>query len=863
MRSLIQVLAAAALLCIAAVTGIVLLVAGHYAEKTSREAIERDFNGMSSYETGLEDGRQAAVDEQCLMLARSARIRLALQESDINDLYEQAYVEMPDVFEGRAPGSRPSFLRANFVRFINSEGEVLSPDGSDPGFKLAPWEKALAPFGPGLAQQTGYVSKADHDASPDLKDVISTPVIDADNGQKLGTMVVGFTPAVFDDTEPGQVEGGIVTGGEFYAAPGVAPGRREQIAQAVCPAVTARENAPGSAAAAGGGGRIEGNFQTVIGGAPYLVFYQLLDPGSPLGKAWQVGLYPLAGSIAEQAQLRWAILGTGLLILLLGLGISHLISKRLARPVEEIAADSAANQAARELSEQRFRGIFENAVEGIFILSPELTYASVNPSMARIFGYESAASLIETWNGNGAGAHVDQARQRDFLETVTREGAAAHWEMEMARRDGRRIWISQSARAVRSAEGKLLHIEGTLVDITEHKHGADELQAVNKELACMLETLQATQQQVIQQERLRALGQMASGIAHDFNNALMPISGFSELLLTNPDALRNKEDALEYLGMINTAARDAGTVVGRLREFYRPNQGEDVFGAVMLNRVVKQAVTLTQPKWKDQAQANGAEVAVRVQLDDRQPVTADESALRELLTNLIFNAVDAMPEGGRLNLHTYCEPDCGVIEVVDSGTGMSPEVRQRCLEPFFSTKGERGTGLGLAMVFGIVQRHQGSIDINSAPGKGTRFIIRLPLFQEGAASGESTPNIISSRPLQVLVVDDEPQVREVLAAFLNAEGHVCETAAHALEGIHIFQQRHFDVVIADKAMPGMSGDQMAISIKKIAPSVPFVLLTGFGSFLNGDEMPDVDVIASKPITRSGLREVIGKAFRAA
>jgi signal transduction histidine kinase len=278
-----------------------------------------------------------------------------------------------------------------------------------------------------------------------------------------------------------------------------------------------------------------------------MVFHKLLNPGSPLGKARQVCLYPLAESLAKQALLRRQILGSGFLVLLVGLAASYALSLRLARPVEEIAADSAANQVGRQ---------------------------------------EAEAALELT---------------------------------------------------------------------------ADELKVVNKELVKALETLQATQQQVIEQERLRALGQMASGIAHDFNNALMPISGFSELLLANPDT--DESTRRQYLEMIHTSARDAGSVVSRLREFYRPNEKTDVFGAVMLNRVVKQAATLTRPKWKDQAQANGADVRVRVELEDRMPVNADESALRELLTNLIFNAVDAMPSGGSLLMRTRCEADCGVIEV--------------------------------------------------------------------------------------------------------------------------------------------------------------------------------------------------------
>ncbi len=423
-----------------------------------------------------------------------------------------------------------------------------------------------------------------------------------------------------------------------------------------------------------------------------------------------------------------------------------------------------------------------------------------------------------------------------------------------------------SARLVRPVEelaaDSAAHQAGREVAEAARELTEQELKVRNQELQKALADLQAAQKQVIQQERLRALGEMASGIAHDFNNALMPITGFSELLLATPNILSDTATARKYLEIIQTGANDAGSVVRRLREFYRPNEKSDHFGAVMLNRVVKQAAALTRPKWKDQAQANGADIAVRTQLDDHLPVMADEAALRELLTNLIFNAVDAMPQGGKLFLKAHCEPEWGVLEVRDTGTGMTEEVRQRCLEPFYSTKGERGTGLGLSMVFGIVQRHHGTIGIESKAGEGTAFIIRLPLHRQDSAACEEQAKATGARGLHVLVVDDEPQVRDVLCAYLNLDGHDCETAPHAIDGLHRFREGRFDLVIADKAMPGMSGDQMAAAIKQLAPGTPVVLLTGFGSFLAPETMPGVDVLAEKPITLPSLREAIGKAMAA-
>ena len=391
----------------------------------------------------------------------------------------------------------------------------------------------------------------------------------------------------------------------------------------------------------------------------------------------------------------------------------------------------------------------------------------------------------------------------------------------------------------------------------------DELRALNAELEKALADLKATQQQVIQQERLRALGQMASGNAHDFNNALMPVMGFAELLLVSPDALDDKKRARGYLEIIGTAAKDAASIVARLREFYRTNENSDVFAPVDLKRLAEQSIALTSPKWKDQAQANGGEIRVVGELSEVPPVAGDESALREVLTNLIFNAVDAMPGGGVITLRTRREAELVVLEVADTGAGMTREVRERCLEPFFSTKGERGTGLGLAMVFGIVQRHRGTIGIESQIGKGTTFLIRLPQGTASAASNGTGPDARPHRPLRVLLVDDEPQVRQVLAAFLETEGHTVQTADHGIDGLRKFMDGAFDLVITDKAMPGMSGDQMAVAIKQFSPKMPVVLLSGFHSASECEEIPGVNVTASKPITLPVLRETIGRAMKSA
>ena len=391
----------------------------------------------------------------------------------------------------------------------------------------------------------------------------------------------------------------------------------------------------------------------------------------------------------------------------------------------------------------------------------------------------------------------------------------------------------------------------------------EELRARNAELRTALAELEATQQHVIQQERLRALGQMASGIAHDFNNALVPILGFAELLKINPAILADREKASSYIDMIHTSAKDAASVVGRLRQFYRKQEEGEVFEPVNLEKLVKQTVTLTRPRWKDQAQAGGATIRMQLELDAVPPVSGEEAALREGLTNMIFNAVDAMPSGGTITLRTRRDADSAVLEVEDTGTGMSEEVRKHCLEPFFSTKGERGTGLGLSMVFGIVQRHRGSIDIRSEPGRGATFVITLPLDLDSAEKAAASDELSPQQSLRVLVVDDEPQVRDLLSAALTNDGHRVQMAEDGVAGLRCFRDGRFDVVLTDKAMPGMSGDQMACAIKQLAPETPIILLTGFGQFLNKDEMPGVTVLLSTPVGIRTLRDALANVLKAA
>jgi signal transduction histidine kinase len=682
----------AMMLVVSAITIAVLYFAQRNADLDVQQNLEREFQTEFAAFVGVQSAHRSVIAERCRALAKSVRILAALEESDVDDLYLNAAVELRSMLE---PNGDPARLHAKFFRFLDADGAVIPPPRTETAQEV--WDSQLAMSTAPEEQEIGYVAGK----SGTIHEIIATPILTVDTGEVLGAIVLGFEPIELGGIKSAT---GIWLNGQLYPA-ALAP-LRSEVTRFIA-----------------SGGSSKNHFNVDVGGAPHLLFYRALNPDSHFPVAYEVCLYSLAESLAQQEQLRWNIIGSGLLALLGGLVVTHFVSGRLSAPLQRLEEDSAENLAHREWAE-------------------------------------------------------------------------AALEMN-----------------------------------------ADELRTMNAQLQKALADLKTTQQQIIQQERLRALGQMASGIAHDFNNALVPILGFCELLLLTPGHSRRSKEGKQLPQTIQTAAKDAASVVSRLRQFYRADKGDTPFVSVHLKRLVEQTITLTRPKWKDQAQAAGATVEVLLELESVAPIAGDDSALREVLTNLIFNAVDAMPRGGTLTLRTRQTCNSAILEVEDTGTGMTDDVRQRCLEPFFSTKGESGTGLGLSMVFGIVQRHSGSLDIRSTPGQGTAFIMTFPLQNAATDHEPASQAQKPQRSLHVLVVDDEAAVRDTLVAVLTTDGHEVESAANGAEGLKRFFSRKFDLVVTDKAMPEMNGDQMAAAIKHVAPKTPVILLTGFGLFHEKDEFP--------------------------
>ncbi len=398
-------------------------------------------------------------------------------------------------------------------------------------------------------------------------------------------------------------------------------------------------------------------------------------------------------------------------------------------------------------------------------------------------------------------------------------------------------------------------------EVAERKKAEASVVESNRSLADALTRLEATQDQVIRRERMHALGRMAHGMAHDFNNALAPILGFTELLLMKPELLADQEKVRGYLEMILAAARESERVTSRLREFSRYRDANEYNAAVVINDIALQAISITQPRWKDQALAAGINIEIRTEFGNVPTVPGNEQELRELLVSLIFNSVDAILKRGQIVVRTAVRGRWLVLTVSDDGVGMSEEVRAQCLEPFFSTKEEEGNGLGLGSVYGIVRRHEGQLDIQSELGRGTTVAISLPIERGNRAP--ETPKVEkgASEPLRILVVEDEPLVREVIGVYLEEDKHTITLAENGRDALEKFKPGEFDLVLTDRAMPEMNGDELALEIRKLDPAQPVVLLTGFGDLMAGagEKPPGVDLVVGKPFNLATLRNALATA----
>jgi signal transduction histidine kinase/CheY-like chemotaxis protein len=382
------------------------------------------------------------------------------------------------------------------------------------------------------------------------------------------------------------------------------------------------------------------------------------------------------------------------------------------------------------------------------------------------------------------------------------KGEAQTYEMRYFSADGR-LRYARVDNSPLVVEGRTTGVLGIARDITEQKEERERAARADK---------------------LRALGQLASGVAHDFNNSLAAILGRAQLLRR-----QIRDDALvRNLEIIQTAAEDAAATVRRIQTFARKSPAKE-FEILDVTALLNDAIEITRTRWENEARLRGLNYEVRLDAESGQYTSGSASELREVFVNLIVNAVDAMPEGGKLTLSSIPKGGRLRLRFADTGTGMPEDVRQKIFDPFFSTKGAHGTGLGLSVSYSIIERHDGSISVASEVNGGTVFTIDLPAAEVKSESVDTKPENLETPSLCILVIDDEPAVRETLAEMLEIMGHRVMLAESGHNALQTLAVNSCDLVFTDLAMPEMDGWETSRAIRKRWSDMKVVLVTGYGT----------------------------------
>ncbi|MCC7265137.1 MAG: PAS domain S-box protein [Candidatus Latescibacteria bacterium] len=614
-------------------------------------------------------------------------------------------------------------------------------------------------------------------------------------------------------------------------------------------------------------GRSGGPFEMALDGVTYLSL------AYPFGQ----GFYLIQRSLDEATeflrQLEQVLLVVGAGVLVIAALFSLVGVGRIARPVEALVegtrrlaagelghrlqvstggelgelADSFNHMTAsldhsREAlaeSERRYRDLFDSAQDLVYTTDLEMRLTSVNRAGLEFLGRAEAEvqgrPFYELLIPEDARRLEEEDRQlppgamRPVFEARFSQGKGQQAVLEVVSR-----WITEGGKPV-----------GT--------HG------VGRDLTARREREQATQrfrEQLAQAEKLRALGEMAAGVAHNFNNLLTVVLGNAEMTELRPDL---PEAVRQDLRRISEAARRCAAIVRRIQTFGRPIDLNKK-APVDLHQVVRDTVDITRPRWKTEPERQGRAMRIDLALEPVPLIASQGSAWEEILSNLIFNAVDAMPRGGIITIGVASAGQEVVLRVTDTGVGMDEQTRQRVFEPFFTTKGpEQGTGLGLSTVWGLVQGMGGQVELDSEPGRGTTLAIRVPLSPPAAPASPEEAAPVPARPLRLLVVDDEPLVLELLPALL--QGHQVDTACGGEEGLQALERQTYDAVITDWVMPQTSGLEIIAAARR-APGTVVVLMTGWQQRgTTTDPLQGVDLVLPKPFERVDVERLLQQIWQ--
>jgi PAS domain S-box-containing protein len=508
------------------------------------------------------------------------------------------------------------------------------------------------------------------------------------------------------------------------------------------------------------------------------------------------------------------------------------------RDITERKKTEAETRKARDFLEN----IFKTSVDGILVTNKGLI-TMVNEAVEKITGYARDEIIGKHTFEFSAPGKLYEEQGKEFVEKLYEDNTVTGREMTWQKKDGSLLEVEVSAALVKDDTGNVTSVS-SIRDITERKR---------------------MEKQFFQSAKLKSLGELAGGVAHDFNNVLAAILGRVQLLRMHlapvPGRQEKRKAVIELqkgLEIIEKAAFDGAETVRRIQEFSRKRPDDKHFTNVDINQLIKHALEFARPRWKDQSESKGIKITVKKELSRIPTTSGREAELREVFTNLVNNALDAMPRGGCLTIKTLRAHDTIGVTIKDTGNGIPQELQERIFDPFFTTKGPQSSGLGLSVSYGIITRHRGTITVESAEGEGTAFTITLPITEAGII--EEKPAIIPAmrKRARILVVEDEEGVRNVLHDILAEADHQVETATDGTTGIELFEQKTFDLVFTDLGMPGMSGWQVAEKIKSINGKVPVALITGWNVELKESNMKDcgVDLIIKKPFAVNQVLQLV-------
>ena len=481
--------------------------------------------------------------------------------------------------------------------------------------------------------------------------------------------------------------------------------------------------------------------------------------------------------------------------------------------------------------------VVEDMVDGVVAVGPHGLVADVNPAALAALGSRADAVIgrpaSEVLGGLSAdlGPLVDEPGTAVEV-TGSRDGERRHYEVR----------VSAIRHRGSQRDGRLI----TIHDISDRKRAEEEL---------------------VRTQRLRAAGELSLGVSHNLNNLLTGVLGPAELIKRMAAGGTEIRDQAELIARSALRARD---LVQRLGEMARDAEG-DALEPVSVQDAIVDAVAASRPRWKDEAEARGVHIELATKLDEVPTAAGSSSGLHDVLLNLIFNAVDALPGGGRIDISCTAAQESAEVRVTDTGVGMAEEVRQRVFEPFFTTKMSVGTGLGLSTAHSTVARWGGSLEVESEPGRGSTFTVRMPLWRGAEAATTDDGTDAADEPTgeaaagqqgggTILVAEDEAVVQVMLAEVLSRAGHQVRLAVDGDAALRALQRRRFDVAMVDLGMPGMSGDQVAAHIRDVDPAVATVLITGWSLRPDDPRLAPFDFCLQKPFDVAQVESVVARSL---